>query len=100
MQPGSASTNANAEESESEYSYEYDSESEDEGTMFAMRHRPVFVAKVGPSPGFQQSDRKTLQTEEEKQQEEAEKAEKAEAKRKQHYEQVASALSLHRRRRN
>lgn len=46
MQSGSGKGNAQEEEEEEEYSYEYDSESEDEGTMFAMRHRPVFVAKV------------------------------------------------------
>ena len=34
--------------SEEEYEYEdYDDESEDEGTLFAMRHRPTFVPKVG-----------------------------------------------------
>lgn len=33
-------------EEEEEYEYEYDT-SEDEGTAFALRHRPIFVPKVG-----------------------------------------------------
>ena len=35
---------------ESEYEYEYDDNSEDEGTLFALRHRPVFVSKVSLFP--------------------------------------------------
>lgn len=34
-----------------EYEYEYEDESEeDQGTAFALRHRPIFVPKVGYAP--------------------------------------------------
>lgn len=74
-----------------EYEYEYEDESEeDEGTAFALRHRPVFIPKVGlPCLPHPQTNRKTVLDPEEEELKELERQQKEEEKKLKRVEEVS-----------
>ena len=90
VQPTFTKPSKSAEPASSEDEYEYEEySSEDEGTAFALRHRPVFISKVGARGGGDgQADRKTVTDPEVEALREKQAEEEEEERRQRRHEEV------------